>query len=71
MTLSRVSSLHDSHPTYHYRAAHTVPYHQLGGLKMQFTNNPPALDVPRAKFTKRAAIIRKVLVHLLSQVLGA
>ena len=71
MTLSRVSSQHDSSPTYHVRAAHAVPYHELGGLKMQFTNNTLALDVPRAQFTKRAAIIRKGLVHLLSQVLGA
>jgi len=68
VTLSRVSS---PPPTYHVRAAHAVPGYQLGGLEMQFTNNTPASDVPRAKVTKRAAIIRKVLVHLLSQVLGA
>jgi len=71
VTRSRALSHHDSPPSYHVRAAHAVPYHQLGGLKMQFTNNTPALDVPRAKVIKGAAIIRKVLVHLLSHVLGA
>jgi len=52
VTLSRALSHHDSPSTDYVRAAHAVPYHQLGGLKMQFTNNTPQLHIPRAKVHK-------------------
>ena len=54
MIRSRALSHHDSPPTYHVRAAHAIPYHQLGRPKIQFTNNTPQLDIPRANVHKKS-----------------